>query len=91
MAGRGCHTRARLEWPIEVSLAPTGVATLNVSRDTLSTLTPLAWINYRYSNALQFHMSQFGMPLPLSASEDVPTLLFAHKAEHLPPRWLTVL
>jgi hypothetical protein len=75
----------------EVSLAPTGLANLNVYRETLYTFTPLAWINYRYSNALQFHLSQFVMPLHLSAIEDVPTLLFAHKAENLPPRWLTVL
>jgi len=59
--------------------------------ENLDTFTPLAWINYTLSHALQFHLSQFGMPFDLSANADVPMLLSARYADNLPPRLLTVL
>jgi hypothetical protein len=75
----------------EAGLVPAGLANFNIYTAPFDTFTPLAWINYHLSDALQFHLSQFAMPFDLSTNADVPTLLSAHNAGNLPPRSLTVL
>ena len=75
----------------EARLVPARLAYFHVYTAPFDTFTPLAWINYSLSNALQFHLSQFVLPFDLSINTDVPTLLSVHKVENFPPRVLTVL
>jgi hypothetical protein len=73
------------------SLYAARLAHFHVYTAAFDTFTPLAWINYSLSNALQFHLSQFVLPFDLSINAGVPTPLSAHTAENLPPSVLTIL